>query len=282
MKPTIITKFVTTLLCYSMNEHIHPYKGNHSVKEAVISFFVQPSILAPEGFRGLLTEDGIIRDNYQKFETIKEVSVDISLGRDTQVKKVNDVGFKLTGFREGRTSKVIQGLHQATRTVFTFNELEYVSWDDFLNLTIEGARQIAGKLQGHLLRAFSLMYIDEFYFDETASYDARELFNLDSRTLPKGLEDSPLVDYQLVLNKNIGEHGYSDSLGIKVLDAGERKTIRIINSLTFPLKNRAEWTDYMGSGVLTELLNSAHQSNKMMLNDILRKEVTEGIGICVY
>ena len=67
-----------------------------------------------------------------------------------------------------------------------------------------------------------------------------------------------------------------------MLDAGERKTIRIINSLTFPLKNRVEWTDYMGSGVLTELLNSAHQSNKIMLNDILRKEVTEGIGICVY
>jgi len=265
-----------------MNEHLHPYKGNHSVKEAVISFFVQPNILAPELFRSLLGENGIIKDNYQKFETIKEVSVDISLGRDTQVKKVNDAGFKLTGFREGRTSKVIQGLHQTTRTVFTFNELEYVSWSDFLKLTIEGGRQIAMRLPVHLLRAFSLMYIDEFYFDETASYDARELFNLESRTLPKGLDDSPLVDYQLVLNKIIKEQGYSDSLNIKVLDAGKRKTIRIINSLTFQLKNRVKWLDYMESGELTELLNFAHQSNKMMLNDILKKEVTEGIGVCVY
>ena len=252
------------------------------MKEAVISFFVQPNILSPEQFQCLLTEDGIIKENYQKFELIKEIAVDISLGRDTQVKKVDDAGFKFTGFRAGRTSKVIQGFNQATRTVFTFNELEYVSWGEFIKLALKGARQIACKLPSHLLRAFSLMYIDEFYFDETAAYDAKELFNLQSRTLPQGLEDSPLVDYQLVLNKAFGGQGYSDSLNIKVLDAGKRKTIRIINSLTFQLSNRVEWIDYLKNDEQTNLLDLAHQANKVMLNDILRKEVTEEIGVCVY
>jgi uncharacterized protein (TIGR04255 family) len=265
-----------------MNEHIHPYKGRHSVKEAVISFYVQQSFVAPEVFRNLLSEDGFIHNLYQRFEPVKEVSVNISLGKDTtNVNRIQDVGFKFTGFKEGRTSKVIQSINQSTQTVFTFNELEYVSWDEYLPLSLGTAKQIAGLLPEHSLMAFNLLYIDEFYFDKGSSYSSKDLFNLDSRTLPKGLADSPLVDYHLVLNKSVGTQGYTDSLNIKVLDANMQKTIRIINSVTYPLTRRCEWKTYLESNEVVELLNYAHQSNKQLLNDILNRDIAKEIGVCV-
>ena len=264
-----------------MNEHIHPYKEKHSVKEAVISFFVQRIDVVPEIFRKLLTEDGPISSFYHKFETVKEVSVDISLGKDTKVNRSQNAGFKLTGFKEGNTSKVIQCINQPMQTVFTFNELEYESWNKFLSVTMDSARQIGSLLPESRLMAFNLLYIDEFYFDNGASYSAEDLFNLDSRTLPKGLLDSSLVDYHLVLNKDVNSHSYTDSLNIKVLDADVRKTIRIINSMTYPLTMRTGWLDYLGNEEVVELLNHAHQSNKQSLNDILNKDIAKDIGVCV-
>ena len=265
----------------AMNEHIHPYKEKHSVKEAVISFYVQRIDVMPETFRKLLTEEGPISNFYQKFETVKEVSVDITLGKDTKVSRLQDAGFKLTGFKEGRTSKVVQCVNQPMQTVFTFNELEYESWNNFLSVSMESARQIVSLLPENRLMAFNLLYIDEFYFDNGSSYSAIDLFNLDSRTLPKGLWDSPLVDYHLVLNKEVSNHGYTDSLNIKVLDADMRKTIRIINSTTFPMAKRTGWLDYLGNEEVVALLNHAHQSNKQLLNDILNKDIAKEIGVCV-
>ena len=264
-----------------MNEHIHPYKGKHSVKEAVISFYVQQNEVAPETFRKLLTEDGPVRNFYQKFEIIKEISVDVSLDKDTKVNRVQDAGFKYTGFNEGRTSKVVQCINQPMQTVFTFNELEYVSWEEYLPISMKVAKQIANLLPGNRLTVFNLLYIDEFYFDEGVSYNAEDLFNLNSRTLPKGLLDSPLVDYHLVLNKKVGDQGYTDSLNIKVLDTNMCKTIRIINSVTYPLAKRVGWLDYLESEEVVNLLNHAHESNKQMLNDILNKNIAKEIRVCV-
>ena len=265
----------------AINEHIHPYNGKHSVKEAVISFYLQQNEVAPETFRRLLTEEGPVRNLYQKFETIKEISVDISLGKDTKVNRVQDAGFKYTGFKEGRTSKVIQCINQPMQTVFTFNELEYASWKEYLPISMEVAKQIAKMLPGNRLTAFNLLYIDEFYFDEGVLYNAEDLFNLNSRTLPKGLLDSPLVDYHLVLNKEVESQGYTDSLNIKVLDANKCKTIRIINSLTYPLAKRVSWLDYLENEEVVILLNHAHGSNKQILNDILNKDIAKEIGVCV-
>lgn len=265
----------------AMNEHVHPYKDKHSVKEAVISFYLQHCDVTPESFRKLLSEEGAVRKFYQKFETVSEVSVDISLGKDTKVSRVQDAGFKFTGFKEGKTSKVVQCINQPLQTVFTFNELEYTSWKEYLPVSMETSKQIARVLPQSRLVAFNLLYIDEFYYDRDSSYSASDLFNLDSRTLPEGLTDSPLVDYHLVLSKEIGGQKYTDSLNIKVLDADLRKTVRIINSVTFPLVKRSDWLTYLESEELTDLLNYAHQANKQLLNDILNKEIVKEIGLCV-
>ena len=264
-----------------INEHIHPYKDKHSVKEAVISFYLQHCDVVPETFRKLLSEKGAVSNFYQKFETVTEVSVDISLGWDTKVNRVQDAGFKFTGFKNGNTSKVVQCINQPIQTVFTFNELEYTSWEEYLPVSMETAKEIANLLSQNRLMAFNLLYIDEFYYDKGSSYSASDLFNLDSRTLPKGLADSPLVDYHLVLNKKVKDQSYTDSLNIKVLDADMRKTIRIINSVTYPLTKRIGWLSYLESGEIVDLLNYAHQSNKQLLNEILNKEIAKEIGVCV-
>lgn len=265
----------------AINEHIHPYKDKHSVKEAVISFYVQHNDINPEVFRKLLSEEGTVSKNYQKFETVKEVSVDIALGKETKVSRLQDAGFKLTGFKEGKTAKVLQCFNQPMQTVFTFNELEYTRWDDYYKVSLETACQIAGLMPDRKLMAFNLLYIDEFYFDKGSSYSAKDLFDFESKTLPKGMEDSPLVDYHLVLNKMIDNQGYSDSLNIKVLDADMRKTIRIINSITYPLTERLIWMNYLKGNDVSKLLNHAHHSNKQLLGDILNKEIAKEIGVCV-
>ena len=59
----------------SISEKIQPIKKSHSIREAVISVFLQNPIIKPERFQSLI--DGEFKDIFQQFDPLSQVKVQI-------------------------------------------------------------------------------------------------------------------------------------------------------------------------------------------------------------
>lgn len=265
------------------NEHLHSFAEGHSVKEAVISFFVRPRIEQPLDFKRLVTDDGYIRERYAKFELVKEVSFNLTINKsNTELKQERDAGFKMIAYEKGSTSDIIQGINEPRRSVFTFNKLNYDHWEHFLEPSLAAAKEIAEAGQTFWVMAYSLMFIDEFYADEKATWNASELFNLDSRYLPVGIEESSFVDFSLNMNKQKDGRSYIENTSIKVFDRSRQKVVQVIDNISFIQdKEQYPFVHLLSGERLREDLCFAHEENKQMLRQVLKQEIANSIGLCV-
>ena len=261
------------------NGELHTIQQNHSVKEAVISFTVKPEIQAPSDYRKLLGQGSPLSDFYHQFEPVKTVEITMDVKRsESQIKTEQISGFKLIGFKNGKTSHVIQGLNQPNQGVFTFNTVDYTNWHDFKASVTRDANVIAKFKPTYLIKAISLLYIDEFYFESGISYNPNGLFNKDSRNLPEGILDAAFVDYNIVMRRNNSQYTYEENLSTKVYDEGSKKTIRIIENLTFPIVP-VSFLELFNNESLSKILDFAHSENKSLLMDILNPDISKLIGL---
>lgn len=264
------------------NEHLHSSAACHSVKEAVISFFVRPRIEQPSKYRELIGSDTYIRRNYAKFEPVREISLSLNVNKaNTELRQVSDAGFKFIGYKNGATSDIIQGINEPRRSLFTFNTLAYDRWDGYLGSTMAAVKEIASFGQPFWVTAYGLMFIDEFYVDDKKEYSASELFSLESRYLPVGIEDSSFVDFSLNLNKQKDSRKYVENMQIKVFDRNAQKVVQIIDNISFIQDGEQMlFSDLVNSEKPENDLCFAHTENKQMLISLLKPEISKSIGLC--
>lgn len=266
------------------NEHLHSSAAGHSVKEAVISFFVRPRIEKPESYKKLIEEKGFIGKRYAKFEPVKEISFSLNVNKtNTELRQVSDAGFKFIAYKNGSTSDIIQGINEPRRSVFTFNTLAYEGWQSYLESTMNVVKELADFGQQYWVTAYSLMFIDEFFFDDKSAYSASELFNLQSRYLPMGIEDSSFVDFCLNLNREKEDRRYVENMVIKVFDRNDQKVVQIIDNISFIQDHDQKmFADLVKEEKPLDDLCFAHNENKQMLCDLLTQEIAKSIGLCAY
>lgn len=258
---------------------IHTVKDSHSVKEAVMSFTVSPQIQDPQSYGKLLEIGQPLADTYHRFEPVKTVEVRMDINQvSTQYKTIIDSGFKLIAFKNGKTTNIIQGLNQPNSGVFTFNTVNYSRWKDFAQSALDSARQIATHNSNYKVLSFGLLFIDEFYFDNVYSYIPEQLFNTKSRNLPQGLFDSAFMDYNLVMRRIKEEKLYQENLSIKIFDEGNKKTIRIIENITFQIQPY-NFIELLNNPILQSHMDFIHVENKLILKDILNPEISNLIGL---
>lgn len=263
----------------AVSGHLHTFQEHHAIKEAVVSFQVLPKINTPMDYRQLLDEGFPLHGLFHKFEPVKQRAINVKAGlNDTVVDEVVDTGFKMIAFKNGKTSNAVQALPQDRYSVFTFNTVDYEGWRKFKDSCIGTAKAIAAFKGDYVVKAFSLMYIDEFYFDENTKYNAEALFNLDSRNLPKGIEDSDFVDFNFNLKRHKDGFDYFENFSIKVFDEGEKKTIRIIGNLTFEIAPTS-FIKVLDSEDLNKYLDFCHTENKNKLKDILNPDTAKLINL---
>ena len=112
--------------------NIQSIKDGHSVKEAVVFFSVTPSIPDPKSYKKLVVEGGALYGKYQRFEPIKNISVNFNQQTaETKIEQSLDSGFKLLSFADGELSSLVQGINQFDKGMFTFNTLKYKNWESF-------------------------------------------------------------------------------------------------------------------------------------------------------
>lgn len=258
---------------------LHTVRDNHAIKEAVISFIVTPQIVNSTTYGSLLDEGQPLCGLYHKFEPVKlrELKVEAGLN-STMVDSIKDAGFKFIAFKGGKTANVIQGLTQPRQGLLTFNTIDYQGWTKFKEESLNAAMAIANFQPVYVLRAFGLMFIDEFYFEEDRSYNPKLLFNLESRNLPKGIEDSDFVDYNFNLRRHRENKNYFDNVSIKVFNDFEKKIIRITENVSFEI-NPIPLVEALNHSDIYQYLDYSHAENKNTLRDILNIEVSKIIGL---
>lgn len=258
---------------------LHTFKDLHSVKEAVMSFTVSPQIQDPHSYGKLLEAGKSLAETYHKFEPVKTVGVRMDINPlNTQYRTITDSGFKLISFKNGKITDVIQGLNQPNSGVFTFNTLNYSRWSDFAPFALDSAKKIAAHNPNYKVLSFGLLFIDEFYFDGVNNYVPEQLFNTTSKNLPQGLFDSAVMDYNLVMRRNKEDKLYQENISIKIFDEGTKKTIRIIENITFQIQP-FNFIDLLNNPVLHSHMDFIHKENKSILIDILNPEVSNLIGL---
>lgn len=259
--------------------NLRTIQDNHAIKEAVISFTISPQIINPSSYRILLNEGQPLYGIYHKFEPVKlkEVKIESGLNNRT-VESIKDAGFKFIAFKEGRTSMIIQGLPQPRQALLTFNTVDYPGWTQFKEESINAAKNIASFQPIYQIHAFSLMYIDEFYFDNGSEYNPKELFNLNSRNLPRGIEDSDFVDYNFNLRRHHDDRNYFENVSVKVFNEEQKKTIRITGNLTFEIQVMP-LIDVLEKSDIKKYLDFSHEENKSMLRDILCPQIIQLIQL---
>lgn len=258
---------------------LHTIKDLHSVKEAVLSFTVSPQIQDPHSYGELLKAGQALADIYHKYEPVKTVQVKMEINPiDTQYKTIEDSGFKLIAFKNGKTENIIQGLNQPNSGVFTFNTVNYSRWRDFEPFALDSAKKIAAHNPNYKVLSFGLLFIDEFYFDDVNKYVPEQLFNTTSKNLPQGLFDSAVMDYNLVMRRNKEDKLYQENVAIRIFDEENKKTIRIIENITFQIQPY-NFVELLNNPVLHKHLDFIHKENKSILIDILNSEVSNLIGL---
>ena len=254
-------------------------KENHSVKEAVLSFITTSPIQQPIDYRSLLNENGKLVGLYHKFEPVKTVEVKMDMNTATTEYRTQFVsGFKFVSFKNGRVCNIIQGLNQPNMGLFTFNTIEYDRWKEFKSNALESAKIISDYNSSYTIRAFSLLFIDEFYFSEGNLYDPEKLFNVKSQNLPLGIKDSAFVDFNLVMKRTKQDKRYDENLSIRVFDEKPKKTISIIENITFNVKP-ISFGKLLETPLFSDYLDFIHSENKSMLIDILNPEISNLIGL---
>lgn len=244
-----------------------------------MSFTVSPQIQDPHSYGKLLETGQSLATTYHRFEPVKTVEVSMDINQiDTQYKTTTDSGFKLIAFKNGKITDIVQGLNQPKSGVFTFNTLNYTRWSDFEQFALDSAKKIAAHNPNYKVLSFGLLFIDEFYFDESNSYVPEQLFNKSSKNLPQGLFDSAFMDYNLVMRRNKNNKLYQENISIKVFDDGNKKTIRIIENITFQIQPY-NFVELLNNSILHSHLDFIHQENKSILIDILNPDVSNLIGL---
>ena len=218
-----------------------------------------------------------MREQFQRYEPVKNISFNLNQQTsETKIEQSNDSGFKFLSYSNGELSFLIQGINQFDKGLFTFNTLKYESWDAFWNQMKEYASVVVEHHTGYLVKSFGLLYIDEFRAINPGEFKISQIFNLKSEFVPPTISSSNLLDYNLNFRKENGERQWAENLTVNI--DNNKKVITIYNNVTFAIVP-ASFPDLLKSKDLEEFLCFAHNENKSLLKDLLKKEICQMIGL---
>lgn len=258
--------------------NIQTIKEGHSVKEAVVSFFVQPSIVDPLKYKSLVLEGGRFYDVFQRFEPIKNISVSYNqTTEETSIKNVHVNGFKMVAFSDGEVLSLVQGINQFDKGVFTFHSLKYDSYNSFWKEVKQRASILASFDETtYLVKSFGLSYVDEFRALNPEEFQLSQIFNLESQFVPRMVSSSDLMDYNLSFHKQINDKRFAENLVIKIDKA--QNTINIINNISFAILPMP-FAKLLEDTSIDDFMQIAHDENKSLLISLLDHNVSKSIGL---
>jgi len=264
-----------------LQQKIKPINEKHSIKEAVLSVFIENQIIKPERFRGLLDKE--LKDDYQHFNVVSNLKFTIKQNNSGIVPASNSetIGFRFSAFKNGKLDRIFQAINEENRNAISFHCLNYTRWADFFMEFKNLMRSLASFQPGYFVNAISLHYIDQFeWLDDSIAIDPALIFKKETDYLPAEFFRSSKTQFLIVTEKdfiNPFSPKVYDRIEI-VVSANDRPIITISHNVTVPLSELIDLSSIADS-YNEELFANVHKRNKEFLRNILNLDICSMIKI---
>lgn len=263
----------------SIASKVRPVKGNHSIKEVVISLFLVDPISKPEKYKTLLQKE--YRERFDRCEPVSNFQIQFRREDNhvrTQFDLQQNAGFKFIREKDETTERILQGVNEPKRSFMSYHSLNYTRWFPFLENFKKDINILASYEENAFIRGFSLHYIDEFYWiHQHAPLDKSLILQENNKKIPADFFTAKNPVYSLISEKKMGDSVYFDRLEIKVHQTKEI-TLTISHNVTENLTDPMKFNTLFDSD-FEQKINEMHSYNKELLADILQEEIQLLIGL---
>lgn len=251
----------TIMLDKKLNSVLTLPNKNHSIKEAVITLFLDKPI------RNLDKFDDFYTQTLQNIFTKKET---INFEHNEQ-----DAGFKLYRVNQNETDLLMQLSNNQYRQFISLHCLKYIRWQNFRTDFVKILSALDHWLNNKVV-AFSLHYIDELNCKDDV-IPLESIFRKDSDFLPRRIFDSQnsFLVFNTQRNSDNTKYQHFDRIELKV----QNKVVSISHNSIIPIGQHDNFKDFISCNVCSDKLDWAHHQNKELLKDILSQEVQKIIGL---
>lgn len=258
-------------------QHLKPYNEQHSIKEAVITVFLENEIAYPKGFQKLIQSH--YKDKFQQFEVIKEVTINSS-DEHNITKTIEEVGFEFSSYQEGELKDILRGFNEKEekRYRLAYHTLKYNRWKDFKDDFYTYTKFLPEIQQPLLVKSFGVYYVDDFFWqDEKSRMPTEAIFTTDYNVIPKYFVESDNAVFSLAKEQfvSIEISPYSERFDIRISPKGaypDKPSIRIVHHVIQDLPTSLELSAFLTQENCKEMLQKAHIHNKEMMKKILTQD----------
>jgi uncharacterized protein (TIGR04255 family) len=261
-----------------------PFAGKNSVVEAALGLqFVQPlSPLIGPSFDALQRE--FIAD-FPKFEKLQMLQFNLGVAQPAEAHTAMVGGFNATRVRgDGNPSRAFRGANN----VISLHFFEYSHWNETkaigLGLFVRCLKLLGIPSAQNPIVAITLKFVDRFTFDGPADMaSASQLLKQETRYVSKEIFDVQIPWHvntgwsEPLLGEKIGQHQLLVQ-GAKDLNS----FIMVQHNISFsvlPFLTVVEETDGRKEPLLEEIFDAQHQSNVLLLKNMLTDEMCGAIGL---
>jgi hypothetical protein len=258
-----------------MTRNFKPVKQKHSISKVVATIAVPQKLLMPTDlFDKVVASKDFMQ--YPRKSQIKLINTNISKG-SLSISKPEINGFQLESFdRNGATNQLFKVQNTANAAAISYEERNYNDWKSFKTALFYSLNALQ-KEYNFYLSGISLNYADEFHWlNEQVKIQPNEIFKTESELLNKRFLSSENSSLLLLTQ------GYRKDLEIeeKTEVSFHNKLKRITINHHFYIKlPEDQLFDQFDAVKLSEYFDIAHDENKIILKDVLRKEVQDLIGL---
>ncbi|AQG81231.1 TIGR04255 family protein [Spirosoma montaniterrae] len=183
--------------------HLRPVGKNHSIKEVVLTLFVQQSLQELDKFNNLCdSELGFHEYEWlvKKIVEFREPDIDST---DVTV-KTEQPGRRVIRYQKGIPAEIIQAVNEDDRYFISYHSLAYSRWKPFKERFFEVMRYVTQIEPKADVVALSLHYVDEFEWRSDLPVPLEAVF-LTNGLLNNDFFKSQNSDFSLALEKKIDE-----------------------------------------------------------------------------
>lgn len=263
-----------------MVEYLRPASKKHSITKVRASIILpQPIIRPDELFQHLKMQPEFQR--YQKKTVKKTRTIEINhlfnvdFSKAAEQEKIE--GFTFEEFSdEGSLINYLTLQNEENHCTLSFETRMYTRWDDFFNRFKEDLIFMSNYLRLYV-HIISLTYVDEFIWVHPSKIPVGKIFDSKSDLISGKFLGSE--NGSLILVSQVSEEKTEEKTEIAFNNRLKRVTISHQYVERLDSKNIHSVQELIDSNSFDYKFNSAHDSNKSMLNNLLSSEVKERISL---
>jgi len=262
-----------------MVEYLRAVSKKHSISKVKASIFLpQPIIRPDELFQELKGEHNFIR--YQKKTLKKSRTIGIELhnidfSKASEEEKVD--GFIFEEYNdEGLLINFLSLQNEQNRSMLTFECRMYTTWNDFFSRFKEDVNYMSAFLKMYV-EVLSLTYVDEFLWMHPSKVPVDKIFNINSELINNKFLKSE--NGSIILLSQNSEQKSEERTEIAFSNRLRRVSINHQYVERLNAHNISSVQELIANNIFDEKFNSAHDSNKSMLDNLLSLEVKKKIGL---